>query len=90
MALDPTRFSRVSIGFVSSNQSVVDVDAGDTGDVFSVTGGAAFQDVSLSGAFDTSSTISVADQATLDGGISVGGGTNITVISSATQTLTLG
>jgi hypothetical protein len=42
MALRPTRFSRVSIGFVDSVRSIVDADAGDTGAAFSVTGAQVF------------------------------------------------
>lgn len=42
MPLDPTRFSRVSIGFVDSVRSIVDLDPADTGAVLSVTGGVAF------------------------------------------------
>lgn len=39
MAIDPTRFSRVSIGFVDSVRSIADLDPADTGAAFSVTGG---------------------------------------------------
>lgn len=39
MARDPTRFSRVSIGYVDSAQTVVDVDAGDSGPIWSSIGG---------------------------------------------------
>ena len=42
MPLKPTRFSRVSIGWRNSTQSLVDLDAADTGPAFSVTGGAVY------------------------------------------------
>lgn len=58
MAIAPTRFSRVSIGFADSVRSLADVDAADTGTVFSVTGPTAFSagDFTLSG---TGSDLSV-------------------------------
>ena len=42
MARDATRFSRISVGFADSVNSLPAVDAGDTGAVFSVTGPAVF------------------------------------------------
>lgn len=38
MAIAPTRFSRVSLGYVDSVKTVVGADAGDTGDILSVNG----------------------------------------------------
>src|SRR5688572_29111667 len=38
MALDPTRFSRVSVGYVDSVRTVGAADAADTGNVLSVNG----------------------------------------------------
>lgn len=42
MARDPTRYSRVSVGWVDSAQSNPDVDASDTGPVFNTIGRAGF------------------------------------------------
>lgn len=49
MAIAPTRYSRVSTGFVSSNQSITDVDAADTGNDFSCINGAATGSFSIGG-----------------------------------------
>ena len=71
MPRPPTRFSRMSVGFVSSAESLVDRDAGDTGDVFSVTGGSAFGEVSTTVLTATTS-------------LAVGGGTTLEKISAVT------
>lgn len=66
MAIDPTRFSRVSIGWRDSARSLADLDAADTGNVFSITGGAVLEkgDLTLSG---SGSDISVAGTLWLGG-----------------------
>lgn len=82
MAIEPTRFSRVSIGFVTSTKSIVDVDAADTGAVFSVTGPAALN-----------SSLSVAGDATFTGGLFVGNAAainEVVAISSVTRAVSLG
>lgn len=69
MAIAPTRFSRVSIGFVDSVRSIADADVGDTGTVFSVTGPTAFNagDLTLSG---SGSDLSVGGTSWLGGAVS--------------------
>ena len=42
MAISPTRFSRVSIGWRDSAKSLVDLDPADTGPAASITGGVVF------------------------------------------------
>jgi hypothetical protein len=91
MAIAPTRFSRVSVGWVTSTLSLADQDAADTGANFSANGPAVFDDaVTITGAATLSSTLTVAGQVTATSGIAVGGGTPITVISTATIDLDLG
>ena len=94
MAISPTRYSRVSIGFVSSTKSIVDVDAGDTGAVFSVTGPAAYTgDQTVTGAATISSTLSVGGNFTATAGAFIGTATAINEIvafSSATAAVSLG
>lgn len=60
MAVEPTRFSRVSVGWRSSTQSLIDVDAGDSGVAFSVIGGMDLvkSALSVSGAATFQSTVS--------------------------------
>ena len=72
MPIAPTRFSRVSIGWVSSTQSIEDKFVGDTGENFSVVGGATF----------TRSTVSMGGNATVSGTLRVTGA--ITAVSTAT------
>lgn len=91
MALDPTRFSRVSVGFVDSKRSIVDVDPGDTGAVFSVTGPTAFTGAqTVTGALTVTSTLTAGGQVTATGGVAVGGGSNLVAISTATAAVSLG
>lgn len=77
MALDPTRYSRVSVGWVTSTKSIIDLDAGDDGKAFSVIGDADF----------IKSDVSVQGQLTATGGIAVGGGSNIVAFSTGTVSL---
>jgi hypothetical protein len=79
MARPPTRHSRLSVGYHSSAQTLPDYDAADTGAVFSVTGDSVFD-----------SAVSIAGNLTATGGISVGGGGEITAASSATAELDFG
>ena len=91
MAIDPTRFSRVSIGFVDSKRSIADMDPGDTGTVFSVTGAQQFTGTqTVTGAQTVSSTLSVGGQVTATGGLAVGGGIALGVISTGTAAISLG
>ena len=97
MAIAPTRFSRVSVGWITSTLSLADQDAADTGANFSANGPAVFDDavtvtgaLTQTGAVVMSSTLSVAGQVTATSGIAVGGGAAVTVISTATQALDLG
>ncbi len=96
MAIEPTRFSRVSTGWRSSTQSLAGADIADTGNDFSCINGAATGTWTVtgaqvqSGAATFSSTVSVAGQATLTGGLAVGGGSLIDVFSSGTCALSFG
>ena len=97
MAIAPTRFSRVSVGWITSTLSLADQDAADTGANFSANGPAVFDDavtvtgaLTQTGAVVMSSTLSVAGQVTATSGIAVGGGAAVTVISTATIDLDLG
>lgn len=89
MPLDPTRYSRVSIGWVTSTKSIRDMDAGDTGKAFSVTGGADFlkSTLSVDGAATFGSTVTAAGQITATGGVAIGGGANIVALSTGTVEL---
>jgi hypothetical protein len=91
MAIDPTRVSRLSVGFVDSKRSLVDVDPGDTGAVFSVTGPTAFAGTqTITGAETITSTLSVGGAATFTTSVAVGGGTALQVISTGTAAVSLG
>lgn len=84
-AFDPTYLSRVSIGWVSSSQSVVDKNPGDTGVMFSVTGDAQFASPTR-----VSSTLTVTSNASIGGTLNVDGAqtnrSTITVAGTATFT----
>jgi len=70
MAIDPTRFSRVSIGFVDSVQSLADVDAADTAASFSVTAPAVFDDaVTITGALTQTGAVTAAGAVTVEGAL---------------------
>ena len=106
MALDPTRFSRMSVGFVDSKRSIVDLDPADTGTVFSVTGAQQFtgnqtvtgtqtvsSTLSVGGAATFSSTATFAGNVTATSGLFVGSGAAINelvAISSATAAVSIG
>ena len=94
MAIAPTRFSRVSVGFVDSVNSIADKDPGDTGAVFSVTGPYAFTgaftqtgDVTLSGSgsdLSVGGTAWVGGASTFNGDMTVAGsGSDISVGGTA-------
>lgn len=92
----PTRYSVVSIGWFRSNQSVIDKVPGHSGDVFSVTGTAAFiSATSFRGAINAYSTLSVRGAATFEStasfpvSVAVGGGAAVTVISTVTRAIDL-
>lgn len=97
MPVDPTRFSRVSVGWRSSTQSLVDVDPGDTGAVFSVTGPYAFDGaLTLTGDQTITGDVDITGDQTLVGAtsdLSVGGtawiGGTLTQIGAATLSSTL-
>lgn len=91
MPLEPTRYSRISVGHATSTQSVADKFHGDTGENFSVIGGASFykSTVSISGAVTMQSTLSVRGAVTASGGLSVGGG-SVAVVSTGTTDLSFG
>ena len=88
MARPPARFSRVSVGFVNSGQTIIDVDAGDTGDIFSVNGATQLTgNVTITGDFlPTGDMTLVGDlvqtgAATISESLGVGGGTALTGLS---------
>lgn len=67
MAIQPTRYSRVSIGFLDSVRSIADVDPADTGAVFSATGPWAMTGaLTQTGAATFSSTVSIGGALTQD------------------------
>ncbi len=78
MALSPTGQSRVSVGWVSSTVSIVGQDAGDTGDVFSVTGNAKFFDGIV-----VDGTATITGALTQTGAVAIGGGTGIVKVASS-------
>lgn len=101
MAIEPTRFSRMSVGFMDSKRSIADVDPGDTGAVFSVTGTSALgattgttgvftSTLSVGGAATFQSTLTARGQVNADAGIQVGGGTVAQIISAGTAAISLG
>jgi len=94
MAIAPTRYSRISVGFVDSVKSIAAVDPGDTGAVFSVTGPAAYTgDQTFTGAATVSSTLSVGGNLTATAGAFIGNAAainEIVAVSSATAAVSLG
>lgn len=102
MAIEPTRYSRVSTGYVNSKQSIVDKYPGDTGRDFSCINGAAqgtwaqigaatfSSTVSAAGAATFQSTVSARGQVNADAGVQVGGGTVAQVVSSVTTSVSFG
>lgn len=81
MARRPTRYSRVSVGWVDSARSLVDVDAGDTGTAFSVTGGASVDDLTVTGGVTSTSAI------TATGGVEFASGDVLTTVIKSTVSL---
>lgn len=100
MAISPTRYSRVSIGWVTSTRSVVDADPADTGAVFSATGPTAFAgnqtltgDLAVTGAGTFTSTLTVGGNLTATAGLFVGSAAavnEVVAISSATAAISFG
>lgn len=93
MARKTTRLSRVSVGWVTSDKSVVDYDAADTGAVFSVTGPASYTgaqtftgDVTIAGA---TSDLSVGATAWIGGATSLFGALTGTSTASFNGAATL-
>jgi hypothetical protein len=87
MPRKPTLFSRVSVGWSDSAQSLVDVDAGDTGAVFEVTG------AGIVDAFTIGGALTQTGAATLSSTLSVGGAVThtgaLTQIGAQTNSSTL-
>lgn len=100
MPIHPTRYSRVSIGWLTSTKSLVDQDPADTGEVFDTMGDAVFRSavsiggaVTLSGAQTQLSTASYGGNVTASSGIFVGNAAainEIVAISSVTTGPTFG
>ena len=100
MAIDPTRFSRVSIGWRDSRRSLADVDPADTGPNFSVVGTSALgATTATTGVF--TSTLSVGGALTQDAaatflstltaaGVGTFGGIRSTSNVTATPDMTVG
>lgn len=83
MAIEATRWSRASFGFVNSTQSIVDKDPGDTGAVLSVTGGVVFDkaDLTLSGSgsdLSVAGTLWVGGASTFNSTLTAGGNVTAT------------
>lgn len=94
MAISPTRYSRVSIGWVTSTKSVADADPADTGAVFSATGPTQFTgDQTVTGALAVSSTGTFGGNVTATAGLFVGNAAAINemvAFSSATAAVSFG
>lgn len=75
MPVEPTRYSRISVGFSNSAQSLPDKFHGDTGAVFSVMGPSAFSGgtMTVTGAQAMSSTFSVGGAATFQSTVTTRG-----------------
>ena len=83
MAVSPTPFSRVSVGFMSSTETLADYDAADTGAVFSVTGDVDFN----------KSNLSLEGNLTATGGAFIGDASavnELVAVSSGTAAVSLG
>lgn len=83
MAIEPTRYSRVSVGWVSSTRSIRDADAGDSGRDFSCINGASTGSFAVTGTLSSgafaattgtfTSTLSANGAATLQSTLTVRG-----------------
>lgn len=86
----PTRYSVVSIGWFSSNESVVDRVPDHTGDVFSVTGPTRyFSPVRLDSTLTVSGAVTATGALVAATSVAIGGGTAITAVSSVTTAIDL-
>lgn len=103
MAVEPTRYSRVSVGFRDSKRSLADLDPADTGRDFSCINGASTGSFAVAGAFSSgafaattgtfSSTLTVGGNLTATAGAFIGNAAavnEIVAFSSATAAISFG
>lgn len=98
MPFEPTRYSRISTGYVSSTQSITDKDANDTYRDFSCINGASTGSFWVAGALAVGGTLTapnVSSSGTVTSAIStaslqVGGGTVVQKMSTGTAAISLG
>lgn len=90
MAIDPTRYSRVSVGWRSSTQSLADLDTADTGRDFSCINGASTGSFYVTGALGIGGAFTPAGAITGSSTLSINGAATFQSTVTTRGTLTAG